>query len=299
MADAAKRQDMRGADTQRVAHEIIDTDRYPLHERGSAAYTKVVADLQRQIEREGCAVVPNFVRPDALSAMRRESEALAPHAHYRETYTNPYNNEDDPNLPWDHPKRQFQDRSNAFVAGDLINADTCIRAVYHDPGVQAFLADVLGVEQVYEYADPLAGLVVNVLKPGCQHPWHFDTNEFIVTMMSKKPEAGGEFEYCPGIRSTEDENLQGVSETVRGDRSRVKVLDVKPGDLQIFFGRYSLHRVTRPEGETDRHTVIFGYAKEPDMIGKAERSKKLFGRTAEVHEQQAKTAPNRADTLQD
>ena len=299
MAEAAKRHDMRAADTGRVAHEIIDTDRYPIHGRGSEAYQNVVADLHRQINEDGCAVVPNFVRPDALRAMRRDSEALAPHAHYRETHTNPYNNEDDPSLPADHPKRLFQDRSNAFVAGDLIDTATCIRALYHDPGMQAFLADVLGVEQVYEYADPLAGLVVNVLKPGCQHPWHFDTNEFIVTMMTKKPEAGGEFEYCPGIRSTEDENLQGVSETVRGDRSRVTVLDVKPGDLQIFFGRYSLHRVTRPQGETDRHTVIFGYSKEPDMVGKAERSKKLFGRTADVHEKQTETAPNRSDTLQD
>jgi hypothetical protein len=299
MANAARKHDAREVEAQATAHALIDTDRYPIYDRESTLYADVVADLHRQLEETGCAVVPGFVRPDALDVMRRESEELAPRAHYRETHTNPYNSADDPSLPETHPKRLFQDRSNAFVAGDLIDAETCIRQLYHDAGLQAFIADILGVDRIYEYADPLAGLVVNVLKEGCQHPWHFDTNEFIVSMMTKQPEAGGAFEYCPGIRGPEDENLDGVSETVRGDRRRVRTLDLKPGDLQIFFGRYSLHRVTRPQGAEDRHTLILGYTKEPNVVGKAERSRKLFGRVAEVHTREDRQAPNRADTLAD
>jgi hypothetical protein len=282
-----------------VAHTTIDTDSYPIHDRGSQRYWDLVNLYRQQIADVGCAVIKDFVRPEALERMRGETTDLAPRAHYNNTYTNPYNSADDPSLPEDHPKRTFADRTNAFVAGDLIETDTEVRRLYHDPGFQQFLADVLGVERIHEYADPLAGLVINVLQPNCQHPWHFDTNEFIVTMMTQQSEAGGRFEYVPEIRSSEDENFDEVGRVVHGDHSQVRVLDVKPGDVQIFFGRFSLHRVSRVEGESERHTVILGYSKQPGQIGKAERTRKLFGRTAEVHHQEEATNAGRSDKLSD
>ena len=122
------------------------------------------------------------------------------------------------------------------------------------------LAAVVGAEQLYEYADPLAGLVINVLQPGCAHPWHFDNNDFIVTLMTQQPEAGGAFEYCPQLRSAEDQNYPGVEAVLDGERGPVETLDLRPGDLQIFFGRNSLHRVAEVEGGRERHTLILAYA---------------------------------------
>jgi len=299
-ADPAPPDNPRPAPRRRAAGQsLIDIRRYPLHERGGPAYVELLTDCRRQFDDSGCIVLPGFVQPDAVDRMRRETEALAPRAHFNDTHTNPYNSADDAALPADHPKRLFQDRSNGFVAGDLIDDASCIRNLYHDPDLQAFLADVLEVERVHEYADPLAGLVVNVLRPGCQHPWHFDTNEFVVSMMTRQPAEGGTFEYCPGIRSPRDENFDAVGDVVRGERSRVRTLALRPGDLQIFFGRYSLHRVTRPRGGDERHTLILGYAREPGLVGRAERTRKLFGRLADVHRRQGRAAPARADTLSD
>lgn len=279
---------------------LIDTRRYPLDARDSAAYAALLEDCRRQFDDSGCIVLPGFARPVTVQRMQSETDKLAPTAHFNDTRTNPYNSADDAALAPDHPRRLFQDRSNGFVAGDRIAPGTCIRLLYHDPGLQAFLGDVLGVERVYEYADPLAGLVVNVLRPGCQHPWHFDTNEFVVSMMTRQPADGGVFEHCPGIRSPGNENHHTVSAVVRGkDRSRVRALALRPGDLQIFFGRYSLHRVTAPRGGDERHTLILGYAREPGMIGRAERTRKLFGRLAAVHRDQGDRAPARGDTLSD
>ncbi|MDZ7841631.1 MAG: hypothetical protein U5R46_12585 [Gammaproteobacteria bacterium] len=298
--DANLSTDVQPAPPRSVAGaSLIDTGRYPLHTRGAPAYADLLRDCRRQIDADGCILLPGFVRPETVERMRHETEALAPSAHFNDTCTNPYNSADDPALAADHPKRLFQDRSNGFVAGDRIADDTCIRNLYHDAGLQSFLADVLGVEQIYEYADPLAGLVVNVLRPGCQHPWHFDTNEFVVSMMTKQPAAGGAFEYCPGIRAPGSENYDAVRDVVQGDRARVRVLDLKPGDLQIFFGRFALHRVTRPRGSGERHTLILGYAREPGLIGRAERTRKLFGRLADVHRRQRDAAPARGDTLSD
>lgn len=90
--------------------------------------------------------------------------------------------------------------------------------------------------------------------------------------------AAGRFEYAPGIRSPEGENFDEVEKVLDGDRSRLKALDLQPGDLQVFFGRYSLHRVTPVQGEKERHTVIFAYAKEPGFIGRPERAQRIFGR---------------------
>lgn len=278
---------------------LIDLDRYPIskleHEQGR----KLIEACRRQLADDGCVVLKQFVPEEALARLERETERLSPEAHYNQNETNPYNSDGDPALPATHPKNRFADRTNGFVAGDCIGDDTIIRQVYESPAFQRFIATVVGMDEIHEYADPLAGLVINVLREGCQHPWHYDTNEFIVTMMTKQSQGGGRFEYAPGIRSPEGENYSDVERVIDGDLSSVKSLDLQPGDLQIFFGRYSLHRVTPVAGDQERHTVIFAYAKEPGFIGRPERAQRIFGRMAPIHEQLLRDGMQRSDNLQD
>ncbi|MGM0823709.1 MAG: HalD/BesD family halogenase [Pseudomonadota bacterium] len=278
---------------------LIDLERYPLNELGTPAGETFIASCRRQLEADGCVVLKNFVPEAALARLERETERLSPDAHYNQTETNPYNSEGDSALPASHPKNRFDDRTNGFVAGDRIGHDTIIRQVYENPEFQRFIGAVVGLEEIHQYADPLADLVVNVLREGCQHPWHYDTNEFIVTMMTRQSHGGGRFEYAPGIRSPEGENFAEVENVIDGDRSRLKALDLQPGDLQIFFGRYSLHRVTPVEGDKERHTVIFAYAKEPGFVGRPERAQRIFGRMAPMHEQLLKDGMQRNDSLAD
>jgi hypothetical protein len=261
---------------------LIDTGRYPLPQLRQPHMQARVAGYHDHLERLGCLVLPGFIRPEALAHIRDETRRLSPQAHFNDTQTNPYSSAEAPNLPESHPRNVLMDRSNGFVGGDLIPHDSAIRGLYHDSAFQAFIAACLGVEQIHEYADPIAGLVVNVLRPGCQHPWHFDTNEFIVTLMSQKPDEGGDFQYCPGIRTVKDENYDGVAKVLAGDREPVRTLTLRPGDLQIFFGRFALHRVARTSGQRERHTVILGYAKEPGLMGDKEKSKRIFGRSVPV-----------------
>ena len=261
----------------------IDTARYPIDAPDSAACRKLVADCRAALDDVGCVVLRDFVRPETLAAMTREGRERADKAHFNQTRTNPYSSADDARLPADHPVRTFMERTNGFIAGDCLEPDTAIRRLYHDDALRDFITACMGVPTLYEYADPLAGLVVNVLKPDCQHPWHFDNNDFIVTLLTQKAEAGGLFEYCPGIRDAEDENIDGVRAVLAGDRTPVTSLALQPGDLQIFYGRNSLHRVSRVEGARQRHTVILGYAEKPGQIAGAERTRRLFGRISEAH----------------
>jgi len=287
------------AQTALPLSEIVDLGRYGIDRLSEADGAALVEDCRKQLQNDGCVVLNGFIRPDALARLEGETAHLGPYAHYNSTVTNIYNSDADPSLPETHPVNIFNERTNGFVAGDMIPDGTLIRSLYQNPVFQAFIAATMDEPKLHEYADPLAGLVVNCLKPGCQHPWHYDSNDFIVTMMTKAPEAGGAFEYAPRIRDAGDENVEAVSNVLNGDRSQVSALELKPGDLQIFYGRLSLHRVTKIEGDRDRHTVIFGYAREPGFIGRAARTKKIFGRVAPIHERQAVEGLERSDTLKD
>ncbi len=76
-------------------------------------------------------------------------------------------------------------------------------------------------------------------------------------------------------------------------------LDLGPGDLQIFRGRHSLHRVTRiPEESAPRHAAIFAYTGQPDVIGRVARTEQLFGRVLPEH-LDAENDPVRSDALID
>jgi hypothetical protein len=129
----------------------------------------------------------------------------------------------------------------------------------------------------------LSGLCLNVIAPGRAHPWHFDTNEFTVSMVTQEPEAGGVFEYCPNIRSARAENFEDVRAVLAGRGEHlIRRLALRPGYLQLFTGRYSLHRVTSVDG-TARHSAIFAYSQRPGVIGTVARTRQLFGRVAAAH----------------
>ncbi len=281
-----------------LAH-TVDLDRFPIHAPDAPGYREVVTRVRAQLDDVGCSVLSGFLRPEAAAELASEGQRLAPRAHHRTIHTNPYSSPDDDSLPPEHPVRIFMERNNAFVAADYIPADSHLMRLYQSPTFRRFVADCLDEEQIYEYADPLAKLVLNVLRPGAQHPWHYDTNEFIVSTLLQPAEAGGEFQYCPGIRSPASENDEQVSAVLRGvDDGPVRRLGLKSGDLQLFYGRYSLHRVTRVEGNGHRITGIFAYAKQPGAIGRVERTQRLFGRVTEAH-RAAEATRVRADQLRD
>lgn len=276
---------MTAADTSTDGLELIDRATHPIDDLEGPAGRALVEQARASLAATGCLVVRGLLTDEAVARISQETRELAPRAHFNRGRANPYGGAADATLPPDHPRNRMLERYNGFVAGDWIEPHTALRRLYHNRSFQKFIGACVGVQPLYEYADPLAGLVINVLPPRAQHAWHFDTNEFAVTMLTQKPDAGGLFEYCPGIRSIDDENPDAVAAVLDGERRGVRTLELNPGDLQIFFGRFSLHRVSPVEGRRDRHTVILGYAQERNMIGSAEKTRRLFGRIADVHRQ--------------
>jgi hypothetical protein len=268
----------------RVLDEIVDTARYPLADPDNAARRAAVARARAELSEVGCTVLREFIRPDLIATLRAQGDALAPDAYYEVERVNAYNIPLDTELPEGHPGRIVLERGNAFVPRDRIPADALIHRLYVSAGFQRFVADCFGLAELHEFADPLAGLCLNVVSPGMSHPWHFDTNEFTVSMLTRPAASGGLFEYCPNIRSPHAENLDAVRDVLDGSGARlIQRLDLRPGDLQLFQGRFSLHRVSPVEGDTARHSAIFAYTDRPGVIGTVERTRQLFGRVLPDH----------------
>jgi hypothetical protein len=268
----------------RLVEQVVDTERYPLSDPTSAAWQDAVHQARHELRHNGCSVLRDFIRPGLQDDLRREGVAIAPQAHYDVEVVNAYNIDTNTSLPADHPARTTMKRGNAFVAWDNIPRQAIIHQLYTNPFFRRFIAGCVELPDVHELADPLAGLCLNVVRPGMDHPWHFDTNEFAISLLTQEPEAGGIFEYCPNIRSAQEENFADVRAVLAGRGEHlIHRLTLRPGDLQLFKGRFSLHRVTTVQGRTARHSAIFAYSEHPGVIGSVARTKQIFGRVLPEH----------------
>ncbi|RAY10988.1 arpA protein [Actinomadura craniellae] len=273
-----------GTSDARLVGQVVDTTRYPLSDPTSADWQAVVSRTRQELQNSGCSVLPDFIRPALQEALQWECAKIASQAHYEVETVNAYNIATDSSLPADHPGRIAIQRGNAFVARDHIPADFIVHRLYTSGLFQRFVADCFGLPRVHELADPLSGLCLNVVNPGMEHPWHFDTNEFTVSLLTQRAQAGGVFEYCPNIRSAQAENFADVRSVLTGHGEHLTHrLTLRPGDLQLFKGRYSLHRVSPVAGDTARHTAIFAYSERPGVVGSVTRTKQLFGRVLPEH----------------
>lgn len=267
------------------AQRLINLNSYPINTPGDA-YEEMLEPIRAQLAEHGCAVLRNFLSDEGIAAVKSEADSVSQCGHKSHNRTNPYFTEDDPSLPIDDPRRQFFERSNNFIAADNFHSGGALRTIHDFPAFDPFIRDCLQQEKFYRYADPLADVIVNMAEAGNGFPWHFDTNNFTVTLAIQNADEGGEFEYVPDIRK-QDENFDEVSRALNGTSDGVVTLALQPGDLQLFRGRYSLHRVAPLVGATPRYVAIFSYVEEPDMVGTPERSRQLYGKVLPIHYERA------------
>jgi len=280
--------------------ELVDFEVYPLDEPQSPKYKSAVIDARAQLGNDGCAVMKNLLRQSAVKTISEEIVQRKSSTHFSTSSMNPYfHSTKNPEFPDHHPVNTFIERSSGFIPGDSWDSSLAIDALFRSEHLTGFIRDALETNAVHCYADPLAGLTANILEPGQQFAWHFDTNEFAVTAMIDEADQGGLFQYVPMIRNPDDECFDKIQKVLDGDMSEVKTLELHAGDLQIFRGRHSLHRVTRvPRTSRPRHAAIFAYTAEPGVIGRVERTRQLFGRVLPAHEE-AERLRVRSDQLID
>jgi len=228
--------------------EIINLETYPINDTGSIKYRELINYTRKQLNEDGCCVLSNFIKPDSIQRMKNEVDKKLSKIYFTNDKHNPYFTKDDKMLPENHPKRIFSVRQSGYLNSDNLEKDSDLNKFYDLEEMLKFVSDSLEVFPLYKWADPLGKNPYSVMHADHYFPWHFDGNEFTLSILVQKAEKGGLFEYAPDIRSKDNENFEEVTKVLNGDRRKVKSLDLKPGDLQIFKGRFSMHRVTKIEG---------------------------------------------------
>ncbi|MDW3179132.1 MAG: hypothetical protein R8J94_17190 [Acidimicrobiia bacterium] len=267
-----------------VLDAIVDLDRYPIHRIGSTARTELVAETRAQMHAVGCCRISDFIRRDAVSTMLLEAQSLHDKTFWAQQSHNPYASPRDDDLPFDHPRNTFQHRMSGFINSDLLPDDSLLNRIYSSNVFTHFVWETLGTSRpIYQWADPLGRNPYGVMETEHYFPWHFDGNEFTVSILVQKAESGGVFEYVPDIRRPEDENFEQVQHILEGGRDGVRELDLIPGDLQLFKGRYSMHRVTRIKGPATRYIALPTYVFDPWRMNRPHHAIQYYGRATDMH----------------
>ena len=266
--------------------DVVDLDRYPLDRLTGPDGNAFLSDCRSQLAGTGACVLHRFLRPGALAAALSDAETALTRAHQVDhafAYDYDYDNPDAvplESLPPDHPRHFSSLTRIRFIAKDLIPDSDPVKRLFHWPPMAAFVAAALGMPAAYPSACPLSGCVFTVAEAGELQDWHFDSNNFIVTLMLRDSPSGGSFEYVPGLRAPgRDDDFDGVSRALAGDRRSVIRLNSEPGTLTLFKGRYNFHRASPVEGDGRRVMAVLSYEDAPDLIGVDTHLKLFYGRT--------------------
>ena len=258
--------------------KLIDLEKYPLHRLESAAGRQLVARCIDDLERNGMFTLEGFMRrpvideilPGLLQKLEHES-----FFHNREH--NIYFSDDFTDVAADHPALARVNSVNHTLCGDQL-ADELIQ-VYRWQGLTDFLAKVMGKPKLYPMDDPLACANILGYYEGEGLNWHFDRSEFTTTLLLQAPREGGEFEYRRALRSEQDPNYDGVASLLRGEDHEIGILKLGAGDLNVFKGKNTAHRVTAPVGDLARLVTVFSYYETPGRMFSDEENLGFYGRT--------------------
>jgi hypothetical protein len=259
---------------------IISTDRYPL---GDGDCSSWIMAARSALAADGVAILPGFVRPDAVAAMCREADRLAPAGHHSLVQGTPYLGLPDETFPEGHPRRALVDNSLTAIAYDLIPGDSLLRALYEWPVLTELIRRMLDRPRLFHYADPFGALNIAAMSAGDELGWHFDQTDFVVSIALQSSDEGGRFESASRLRTADDDNPDGVNAVLAGGRDGVLSVPMTPGTLMLFEGRNSLHRVTPIEGDVPRYVALLAY----DTVAGTDSSELLklvrYGRLPEAN----------------
>ena len=276
---------------------IVDLENYPIHNLASSKIKDLIKKCKDDLDQFSCSTIPNFILPKSLKIMNTELKQQINEVYMSKESINPYlNSKEEQSFKKDHPKRIFSERYNGYLNSNLFKKNSEMKFLYEQEELLKFVSASVGMSPIYRWADPLACHAYNIMKSDGILPWHFDSCEFTLSIMLQKPEKGGIFEYCPNIRKPGNENFEEIKKVLDGSRERVRQLTLEPGDLQIFKGRFTLHRVTKVEGNRPRYLAIPAYVLDPWRVNTPEHSRTIYGKALPIHhERNVKRSDGLAD----
>lgn len=267
-----------------MIQSIVDTERYPIGDHQCDRRTNLTDSARSTFLKSGVLQLKGFLRREVVTELATKCHN-AKHATHRmhgefPPYSDAMDDAVDKSLPADHPARLTLPASHLFLPGDMITSQNPLRVLYRNPAFQSFLQHILCVPQLHPVQDDMGNVNLLIYEPGDQNGWHFDTTDFVVSIMLQSSTAGGIYQYVPDLRSEKDQNLQGVTQRMQHPDSNDGVLqcDLEPGTLFLFKGKYTMHRVTRVAAQTDRIIAILSYHPKPGHTISNSSKRAMYGR---------------------
>ncbi|KJV47740.1 arpA protein [Pantoea sp. BL1] len=250
--------------------------RFDLHPLANADWRR---ECREQLNQHGALVLRQFLQPNALQSIIAEGDAQRHLAYHTLSKHNVYLMKKDEAYDADHPRNRDVISTKGCITDDVIAAESPLRQLYNDELFKSFLCDVLGETALYPYADPLSSINLHYAPDGQELGWHFDNSSFAITLLVQKPRAGGVFQYVKDLRDADagEMNFDGVA-AVLDQRQPVDALAIEAGDLVLFRGRNSLHRVTPTEGDITRMLAVLAYNTQPGIALSETARMTFYGR---------------------
>lgn len=206
---------------------LVDLDRYPIHQPNSERFLDICDSVFAELSETGAALLRGFLTPAGVRQLCAEAAAT-------------------------------QGRPGA--GSGLRQLYDCERLTY-------FIAQACGRAALRRGADPQSAVTVSVTRDGDGFAWHFDDNDYSATLALQMPVMGGALEYVPALGRRRGERDDDVRQVLAGDRSRVRIVAYRPGDLALLRGRDALHRVTPTRGARERCVAVFSYTTAARGLG--------------------------------
>jgi hypothetical protein len=260
--------------------EIINADSYPIFNSEDPRRRALIEQCRSNLATNQYCSIPKFVNAHALERMREEAERLQSAAFHNNSLRNCYLHQQiDPDLPGDHARNR-QDRSSVrMLAYDQIPDGSPLKVFYHASCVRELVSKIVNEGELFDNEDPYQPANYVCYQNNDESSWHFDAdNSFTMTLMIQAAHEGGDFEMSPNTRSDENQNYEHVIDVLSG-RARETVVPVsrEPGELCIFRGCNSLHRVSAVAGDRLRIMGVFVYEFTPGVVGDPKVNATIYG----------------------
>ena len=238
---------------------IINTGTYPIHDLNHLRAGQIIAQAKAQLTTTGACHFPGFLSPAGLAGFLQEAQSLEAKAYPSDNWYTPYYNRPNDTYPTGHPFNSTVHFAVRYVSRTLLPESSPLRRLFEDDELLTFLRALLPDEPLHRYSDARGSLNYTVMAEGDELGWHFDACELVASILLRPAEAGGAFEYIPGVRTSDDERFPDVASILSGRDQHRTPVNFLPGDMVLFRGRHSLHRVTQIEGDTSRLIALMSF----------------------------------------
>ena len=223
--------------------QVINLEDYPINQPHSDRYRDLVKFHQEQLLQNGVTTLPGLVTKEALDETVKEVEEKADTSFTMKTDHNIYLKESDKSLDTNHIRNKRLDTKVAALACDELSEQGPLKVIFRSESFLKFVQQILNLPSLHRNVDPVGAVFVNIYNDQFSHNWHFDESQWSTTILLQEAEDIAE-------------------KVISGDEEHVNTLEFKPGTLNIFQGRRSLHSVTSCHGPVSRLLGVLHFSQK-------------------------------------